>query len=99
MIEGDLTDVYAAIEKIAGELGLTEDIEDTLRILRNFDAHYASLRKKFKEYITPRKSERDLLSGRVVVDKIKLRVENNQRIVAVVFDKRVNQELILKLVS
>lgn len=99
VVEGVLTDVYAVLEKIARELGPTEDIEDTLRILKNFDAHYASLRKKFKEYITPRKSERDLLLGRVVVDKIKLRVENNQRIVTIVFDKRVNQEHILKLVS
>lgn len=99
VVEGILTDVYAVLEKIARELGLTEDIEDTLRILENFDAHYALLRKKFKEYITPRKSERDLLLGRVVVDKIKLRVENNQRMVTIVFDKRVNQERILKLVS
>ncbi|MEM0024953.1 MAG: hypothetical protein QW036_03535 [Zestosphaera sp.] len=99
VIEGVLTDVYDVLEKIARELGSTEDIEDTLRILRNFDAHYSSLRKKFKEYITPRKSERDLLLGKVIVDKIKLRVENNQKIVTVVFDKRVNQEYILKLMS
>ncbi len=99
VIEGVLTEVYPVLEKIAGELGLTEDIEDTLRILRNFDAHYSSLRRKFKEYITPRKNERDLLLGKVIVDKIKLRVENNQKIVAVVFDKRVNPERILRLVG
>lgn len=99
VIEGVLTEVYSALEKIAGELGLTEDIEDTLRILRNFDAHYSSLRRKFKEYITPRKNERDLLLGKVIVDKIKLRVENNQKIVAIVFDKRVNPEHILRLVG
>ncbi|MEO3992788.1 MAG: hypothetical protein QN229_00500 [Desulfurococcaceae archaeon TW002] len=99
MIEGVLTDVYSILEKIAEELGLTEDIEDTLRILKNFDAHYSSLRRKFKEYITPRKNERDLLLGRVIVDKIRLRVENNQKIVTIVFDKRVNPEYILRLVS
>lgn len=99
VIEGVLTEVYSVLEKIAKELGLTEDIEDTLRILRNFDAHYSSLRRKFKEYITPHKNERDLLLGRVIVDKIKLRIENNQKIVAVVFDKRVNPEHILRLVG
>jgi hypothetical protein len=84
---------------VVKELGLTEDVEDALRILNNFDAYYDTLRKKFKEYITPRKSERDLLLGRVMIDKIKLRVEKNQKIVLIVFDKRVNEESILRLVN
>jgi hypothetical protein len=37
--------------------------------------------------------------GRVVIDKIRLRVEKDQKIVSIVFDKRVNEESILRLVS
>lgn len=92
VIEGTVTEVSDILEKISRELGLTADLEDTLRILRNFDAYYNMLRKKFKEYITPRKSERDLILGKVIVDKIRLRVESGQKIVSIVFDKKINQE-------
>lgn len=99
VIEGSVTEICAILNKVAEELGLTDDLEDALRILKNFDAYYSTLRKKFKEYITPRKSERDLLLGRVIVDKIKLKVEGGQKIASVIFDKRIDQDLILKLVG
>jgi len=99
VIEGTVAEVCAVLEKIAGELGLTDDLEDTLRILKNFDTYYNTLRKKFKDCITPHKNERDLLLGRVIVDKIKLKVESGQKIASVIFDKRVNQDLILGLLT
>jgi len=72
----------------------TEDLNDTLRIIKNFDAFYDIMKKKFKDYIAPRKSEADLLRGRVVIDKIKL-VKNELKKVILIFDKRVSEEVVI----
>jgi len=73
----------------------TEDINDALRIIKNFDVFYEMMKKKFKDYIAPRKSEVDLIRGRVVIDKIRLSKDNVKK-VTIIFDKRVTEELITK---
>ena len=73
----------------------TEDVNDALRIIKNFDVFYEMMKKKFKDYIAPRKSEVDLIRGRVVIDKIRLS-KNDVKKVTIVFDKRVSEELITK---
>ena len=73
----------------------TDDVIDALRIIENFDVFYEMMKKKFKDYIAPRKSENDLIRGRVVIDKIKL-AKNEVKRVTIIFDKRVNEELIIK---
>ncbi len=75
--------------------GGSEDVEDSIRILENFDYFYAYARKKLKEYIAPKKSEADMLSGRVTVDKMKLEVDGEKR-VTIVFDKRVGIEEVVE---
>ncbi len=75
----------------------TDDLNDAVRIIKNFDTFYEMLRKKFKEYIAPRKSEADLIRGKVVVDKIKLSKKGNEKVVVMVFDKRMTGESLEKV--
>ncbi len=76
----------------------TDDVIDALRIIENFDVFYEMMKKKFKDYIAPRKSENDLIRGRVIIDKIKLTKDKVKR-VTIIFDKRVNEELITKALN
>ena len=91
-LEGSVEEAVKVLESIR-ELGReTGDVEDSLRILRNFDAFQEMLRKRFKEFIAPRKSERDLIMGRVSVDKLRLIRNSGERKVVIVFDKRVPED-------
>ncbi len=73
----------------------TEDVIDTIRIINNFNVFYEMARKKFKDYISPRKNEGDLIRGLVTIDKIKLVKSEKGDEVIIIFDKRVNDELIV----
>lgn len=73
----------------------TEDVIDTIRIINNFNVFYEMARKKFKDYISPRKNEGDLIRGLVTIDKIKLVKSEKGDEVIIIFDKRVNNELII----
>jgi len=91
-LEGSVEEAVKVLEAMK-ELGReTGDVEDSLRILRNFDAFQEMLRKRFKEFIAPRKSERDLIMGRVSVDKLRLIRNSGERKVVIVFDKRVPED-------
>jgi len=101
-VEGSPKEIVSLLELIRDEWGRdTDDLDDAIRIVSNFDVFYEMMRKKFKEYISPRKREADLIRGLVVVDKIKLVKNNNAKVVTVVFDKRVNyfqlEQLVRKL--
>ena len=92
-IESEVEDAIKILNQLRSSLGRdTEDLRDSIRILENFDVFYEMLRKKFKEFIAPRKSEADLIRGRVVVDKIRLFKEGGLRKVVIVFDKRVTPD-------
>lgn len=91
--ESSPEDAVKILEHIRRSWGRdTEDLNDAIRIIKNFDTFYEMLRKKFKEYIAPRKSEADLIRGKVVVDKIKLSKKGGEKVVVIVFDKRVVDE-------
>ncbi|MEM1931059.1 MAG: hypothetical protein QXL79_02970 [Sulfolobales archaeon] len=95
-LELSLEDALRVLRLLRQKKGVYEDIEDSIRILENFDAFYEYIRKKHKEYIAPRKNEVDMLAGRVTVDKIKLEVDKIKR-VTIVFDKRVKIEEITEV--
>ncbi len=88
-------------EKLLGEitelLGIEpNDVNETYRILRNFDAFYETMKKKFKDYLVPSKSMNDMILGRVVIDKVKLIKEGDKKKVVLVFDRRVPTETIIE---
>ncbi len=82
------------LECIIEKHGVTRDLEEALRIMNNFDEYYRILRKKFEDYISPPKNQRDVIEGRVIVHKLKLFTENNEKKIEIVFDRRVNLELL-----
>ncbi len=77
----------------------TEDVNDALRIIKNFDVFYEMARKKFKDYIAPKKRESDLIRGLVFIDKIRLEKSDDVRKVVLVFDKRVDSETLRRILS
>ncbi|RLG80378.1 MAG: hypothetical protein DRO09_03200 [Thermoprotei archaeon] len=97
-VEGDVDVLVRFLKCLSKSFGESDDISDTLRILNNFDVFYSMLKRKFKDYIAPRKSERDLILGKVVVDKVKL-IRNAERRAIIVLDKRVSQRAIINLLK
>ncbi|RLG87546.1 MAG: hypothetical protein DRO39_00130 [Thermoprotei archaeon] len=82
------------IEKLRERLGRGgEDVEDALRIIRNFDTFYEFMRKKFKEFLYPKKSVSDMIKGNVIVDKVKL-IKNGEKLVTIVFDRSVEDRVV-----
>lgn len=94
-MESDVETALNLLRHLKNKRGAREDIVDTIRILENFDAFYEYMRRKYKEFISPRKSETDMLAGGVTIDKVKLNVDGGKK-VTIVFDKRISQEEVVK---
>lgn len=96
-VELELEDAEKLLRKVTELLGFeSQDVNEAFRIMRNFDAFYEMAKKKFKDYIVPSKSMNDMILGRVIVDKVKLVKEGEKRIVGIVFDRRVGEDVIMK---
>ena len=88
------------LETLRARLGKGgEDVDDTIRMIRNFDAFYDFMRKKFKEYLTPKKNLSDMIKGLVIVDKIKLVKENDAKYVVILFDRSISKSDVLAVLS
>ena len=86
-------------EKLIGiitkKLGFeSNDVNETYRILRNFDAFYETQKKKFKDYLVPSKSMNDMILGKVIIDTVKL-IREDKDYVVLSFDRRVPLEVIV----
>lgn len=99
VIEGDVEELMKLLEYVVRERGLTDDLEDALRILKNFDVFYGMMRRKFKEYLAPKKNEADLISGRVFVDKVKLYIDKNVKKASIILDRRVDLNSLLDILK
>ncbi len=96
-IELSLEDAERLLAKVTEKLGFeSNDVNETYRILRNFEAFYETMKKKFKDYLVPSKSMNDMILGRVVVDKVKLVKEGGERRVVISFDRRVPVDVIVE---
>lgn len=89
-----LEDAQKLLENIVSARGETRDLTESIRYLKNFDEFYNYMKKKFKDFITPPKEPKDLMLGKVVVDKVKLYVEDSEKRVLIVFDRRVDTSFI-----
>jgi len=99
-LECDVETALKVLEYAKGKLGRdTEDVNDSIRIVKNFDVFYEMARKKFKDYIAPKKNESDLIRGLVFIDKIKLSKSNGNKLVVLIFDKRVSEELVKNILN
>ncbi len=84
------------LKSLGGIRGYTSDLREAERYLENFDAFYKTLRKRFKDYLAPLKETRDMVLGRVSVDKVRLLVEDDMKMAEIVLDRRVPLEHIVE---
>jgi len=93
----ELGDAEKLLRSVSKKLGYeTQDVSEALRYMRNFDAFYEVMKKKFKDYLVPPKSMNDMIRGTVIVDKVKLIREGDSKLVALTFDRRVDVEKIVE---
>jgi hypothetical protein len=82
------------IRTVASKVGYeSQDANEALRYIRNFDVFYEMAKKKFKDYLVPPKSMNDMIRGTVLIDRLKLIRDSGKRVV-VTFDRRVPLEVI-----
>jgi len=99
-VELEVGDAKRVLEAVSKALGYsTNDLEDAIRIIDNFDEYYRYSTRKFKEYLVPEKREGDLIRGRVIVDRLKLIRSGDRKRVLVIFDRRIDRELIKRVVE
>lgn len=95
-VEGECSDLIKILKHLRDRYGRrTADVDDAIRILSNFSVFYDMMRRKFKDFIAPRKDEADLIKGLVTVDKVKLIKEGGKDLGVIVFDKRIESKLLL----
>ncbi|MEM2626808.1 MAG: hypothetical protein QW775_00955, partial [Ignisphaera sp.] len=70
-----------------------------IRMIEHFETFYDMMRRKFKEYLTPRKDIGDILKKRVLIDKIKLLKRDGNRFVEIIFDKSIGVEEVLNILK
>ncbi len=80
-------ELIRGLQKLLGKGG--EDVDDAIRMIEHFNEFYSLMQRKFKDFLTPRKSISDLIKGNVLVDKIKLSIKDGKKIVVIVFDKSI----------
>jgi len=80
-------ELIRGLQKLLGKGG--EDVDDTIRMIEHFNEFYSLMQRKFKDFLTPRKSISDLIKENVLVDKIKLSIKDGKKIVVIVFDKSI----------
>ncbi|MCE4599671.1 MAG: hypothetical protein F7C81_05685 [Desulfurococcales archaeon] len=99
-VELSVEEAEKLLSKITETLGFeSNDVNETFRILRNFDVFYDTMRKKFKDYLAPSKSMNDMIRGTVVVDRLRLIKEGDTRKVRIVFDRRISEDLLMEVLS
>ncbi len=97
-IEGSCRSVVKVLTHLKEAYGRdTSDINDALRILNNFNSFYDMMKRKFKDFVSPKKDEGDLIKGLVTVDKIKLFKKDGAELVQLIFDKRIGLDFISKV--
>ena len=77
----------------------TRDLEETMRILRNFEEFYRLQVRKNKSFLTPPKELKEELEGKVLIDKVRLEEKNGERFITILFDKRVKREFVKSLLE
>ncbi len=91
-----LEEAVKLLNKVSELLGWKSgDVDEALRYMEHFDEFYSMMKRKFKEFLVPIKRSSDMIRGRVVVDKLKLEKEGDQKIVTLVFDRRVDLRVVV----
>jgi hypothetical protein len=96
-VELTVEEAEKLLSHLSKQLGYEpQDLEETYRVLRNFEAFYDMARRKYKDYIVPSKSLNDMIRGTVLVDRLKLIKEGDQRKIVITFDRRVKEKVVVE---
>jgi hypothetical protein len=96
-VELTVEEAEKLLSHLSKQLGYEpQDLEETYRVLRNFEAFYDMARRKYKDYIVPSKSLNDMIRGTVLVDRLKLIKEGDQRKIIITFDRRVKEKVVVE---
>ena len=88
------------VDKAIEIYGETLDLNETNRYVKNFDEFYGYMKRKFKDFIAPPKSSREVVLGKVFIHKIKLYVQgSNEKRVLLVVDRRVSLDILRKILN
>lgn len=74
-----------------------EDVKDTIRMIEHFDTFYDLMKRKFKEYLTPRKDISDIIKKKVLIDKVKLIKRDDGKFIEIVLDKSITIDDVLNI--
>jgi len=88
------------VDKAIEIYGETLDLNETNRYVKNFDEFYGYMKRKFKDFIAPPKSSREVVLGKVFIHKVKLYVQgSNEKRVLLVVDRRVSLDILKKILN
>jgi len=88
------------VDKAIEIYGETLDLDETNRYVKNFDEFYGYMKRKFKDFIAPPKSSREVVLGKVFIHKVKLYVQgSNEKRVLLVVDRRVSLDILKKILN
>ena len=88
------------VDKAIEIYGETLDLNETNRYVKNFDEFYGYMKRKFKDFIAPPKSSREVVLGKVFIHKVKLYVQgSNEKRVLLVVDRRVSLDILRKILN
>ena len=88
------------VDKAIEIYGETLDLSETNRYVKNFDEFYGYMKRKFKDFIAPPKSSREVVLGKVFIHKVKLYVQgSNEKRVLLVVDRRVSLDILRKILN
>ncbi|MEN3000033.1 MAG: hypothetical protein ABDH61_05615 [Acidilobaceae archaeon] len=94
-VELSVEEAERVLMEISRAMGAeSQDLEETYRVLRNFDSFYDIAKRKYKDYIVPSKSLNDMIRGTVIVDRLRLIKEGEERKIVITFDRRVREEVL-----
>lgn len=98
VLETFIDDAIKILNILSQNLGREgEDVRDTIRMIKHFDDFYNLMKKKFKEYLTPRKDMSDILRKRVLIDKLKLIKRDNTKVVELILDRSITMDQVLAI--
>ncbi len=75
------------------------DIGEVIRYLKNFDEFLDYMRRKFKDYLPVPHKPDDYIRGTVTVDKVRLYKDGDVKRVVLIFDRRIDVNLLKKLLN
>ncbi len=87
------------IEKLRKRFPNASDLGEVVRYIRNFEEFYEYMRKKFKDYLPVPHRPDDYIKGVVVVDKVKLYKEGDEKRVVIIFDRRIDVDVLKEVLG